>query len=137
MAVAPGISVAALVLIRDGDSVLLVKQSYNDHFWSLPGGGVEPGESVDQAAIREVREETGLEVCLKRVVGIYSKPRENGLAITFEGEVIGGDLLQATNETSACQYWPFDHLLEPARAHLRERVEDFRRDLPGAVVRSQ
>lgn len=137
MVVTPAIGVAALVLIRDGESVLLVKQSYDDRYWSLPGGGMEPGESVDQAAIREVREETGLEVRLKRVVGIYSKPRENGLAITFEGEVIGGDLLQVTNETSACQYWPFDRLPEPARAHLRERVEDFRRDLSEAVVRSQ
>lgn len=137
MVVTPGIGVAALVLIRDGESVLLVKQSYDDRYWSLPGGGMEPGESVDQAAIREVREETGLEVRLKRVVGIYSKPRENGLAITFEGEVIGGDLLQVTNETSACRYWPFDRLPEPTRAHLRERVEDFRRDLPQTIVRSQ
>jgi 8-oxo-dGTP diphosphatase len=68
---------------------------------------VEFGESIDQAAIREVREETGLEVRIKRVVGMYVKQDEGALAITFEGEIVGGSMQQTTDETSACRYWSY------------------------------
>ena len=88
----PRFVVVALVFISQSDSILLVKQNYGEQYWSLPGGVMEPGESIDQTAIREVKEETGLDVRLKRVVGLYSKPDEGTLAVAFEGEVIGGDL---------------------------------------------
>lgn len=52
---------AAVILNRDGE-VLLVKHSYGRLNWELPGGVTEDGESVVQTAVREVREETGLEV---------------------------------------------------------------------------
>lgn len=129
--------IVALVFIRKDDSILLVKQNYGEQYWSLPGGVMEPGESIDQTAIREVKEETGLDVRLKRVVGIYSKPDEGALAVTFEGEIIGGNLKPATNEISVCGYFPFDLLPEPIREHLRERVEDFRRNVPYTVFRTQ
>ena len=132
----PRFVVVALVLIRRDDSILLVRQSYDQQYWSLPGGMMEPGESIDQAAIREVREETGLDVRLTRVVGLYSKPAENALAVTFAGEV-GGGTLQAAHEVSECRYFPFDHLPEPIRDHLRGRIEDFRRDTPFAAFRTQ
>src|SRR5439155_7323705 len=72
----PRFVVVALVFVRDGESILLVKQSYGGRYWSLPGGKMEHRESIDQAAIREAREETGLEVRIKRVVGLYSKVGE-------------------------------------------------------------
>ena len=133
----PRLVVVALVIILQDDSVLLVRQNYDDCYWSLPGGMMELGESIDQAAIREVKEETGLDVRLKRVVGLYSKPGEGALAVTFEGEIVGGALRQVTNETSECRYFPLDHLPEPIREHLRERIADFRRDVPFAVFRTQ
>ncbi len=58
------------VAVIDEDRILLTKRE-DFEVWCLPGGGVDPGESVAQAAIREAREETGLEVQLTRLVGIY------------------------------------------------------------------
>jgi ADP-ribose pyrophosphatase YjhB (NUDIX family) len=132
----PRLLVVVLVFVRQGGSILLVRQDYGQRFWSLPGGTVELGESLEQAAAREVREESGLEVRVKRVVGLYSKPAENALAVTFEGEVVGGALRPA-HEISECRYFPLDHLPEPIRPHLRQRVEDFRRDLSYAALRTQ
>jgi 8-oxo-dGTP diphosphatase len=128
--------VVALVFIRRDESILLVKQNYGRQFWSMPGGVVEPDESIDQAAIREVKEETGLDVQIKRVIGLYSQPAAGGLAVTFEGVAIGGTLNPA-NEISECRYFPLDHLPAHIRDHLRQRVEDFRRDLLHTVWRTQ
>ena len=131
-----GITVVALVFIEQDGRILLVKQNYGRQYWSLPGGAMEPGESIDQAAIREVKEETGLDIRLNRVVGLYSKPKENGLAVCFEGEVLGG-VLQAANEICECGYFPYDGLRGPIREHLLQRIEDFRSGLSHAVFRTQ
>jgi 8-oxo-dGTP diphosphatase len=129
--------VVALVYICKDDAMLLVKQNYGPEYWSLPGGVVELGESIEEAAIREAGEETGLQVRIKRVVGLYSKPGEGSLAVTFEAEVMGGTLDPACNDVSDCRYFPLDALPEHAREHLRQRVDDYRRRLPYAVIRAQ
>lgn len=67
-----GLSVSALVY--RGREILLMRRSDNG-FWSLPGGFVEIGESVSEAALREVLEETGFTVELGRLVGVYSDPK--------------------------------------------------------------
>ncbi len=83
MMIRPG--VAAVVFGPDG--VLLQRRDDNGQ-WGLPGGGVDPGESVTEAVAREVREETGLEVRPLRLIGVYSMP-EHGQVITYpDGNVI-------------------------------------------------
>jgi ADP-ribose pyrophosphatase YjhB (NUDIX family) len=138
----PQFAVTALAFIARGDSILLVRQNYGKRYWSLPGGSMEVGpsgrgEAVDEAAVREVKEETGLDVRLTRLVGVYSKPAENALAVCFEAEVLGGSFGEATDEIVECRYFPADDLPEPVREHLRERIADWRRGEPGAVWRSQ
>ena len=97
---------------------------------------MELGESLDEAAIREVKEEPGLDVRLKRVVGLYSKPGEEALAVTFEAEIVGGTL-QADHEISECSFFPIDQLPQPIREHLRDRVADFSREQLLAAMRTQ
>ena len=67
MQIRPGVA----AVIFTNDRVLLQRRDDTGH-WGLPGGAVEPGESVRQALIREVREETGLEVEPLRLIGVYS-----------------------------------------------------------------
>jgi len=130
------ISVVALVFIEQDGKILLAKQNYGNRYWSLPGGKMEPGEPIDETARREVKEETGLDIRVGRVVGLYSKPRADGLAVCFAGEVVGGTL-HPDNEISQCGYFPYDDLSGPARKHMQQRIADFRSDLPYAVVRTQ
>jgi 8-oxo-dGTP pyrophosphatase MutT (NUDIX family) len=83
MLIRPGVS--AVILTPEG---LLLQHRSDNRLWGLPGGGVEPGESVSAAIVREVREETGLEVTPVRLIGVYSSP-EHGQIITYpDGNVI-------------------------------------------------
>ena len=128
--------VAAFVFIRKNGTILLVKQDYGHQFWSLPGGVMEEGESIDQTAVREVKEETGLDIRLGKLIGVYSKPSEGALAMTFEGNVVGGEL-RADNEIIEVCYFPLANIPENIRDHLRQRVEDFKAALPHTVIRTQ
>ena len=76
-------AVSAIVPDEDG-RILLIRRTDNN-YWSIPGGGLEPGESVRQAAAREVLEETGIVCEVTGLVGIYSDP--NHVAAYDDGEV--------------------------------------------------
>ncbi len=133
----PGHVLGALAFITQGDRILLVKWRSKGQYWSLPGGTVELGESIEDAALREVFEETGLRVRVKRVVGVYSKPSEGAVAVTVEAEVIGGELAQETEETMSAAFFPTGALPVPVMAHLRQRVDDFCAGQPQAFLRTQ
>jgi ADP-ribose pyrophosphatase YjhB (NUDIX family) len=68
------LSVSAVVERAPGSREILLMRRSDNGMWGLPGGYVEPGESVSQAAAREVREETGWRVEIGRLVGVYSDP---------------------------------------------------------------
>ena len=122
--------VAVLVIIERAGSVLLVQSRFADAPWGLPGGLLEVGEAVDQAAAREVLEETGLHIRVGRAIGFYSVPSEQALSLTLAAEVISGELLQSTPETQAAAYFPLEHLPDVMRPYHRERVSDFFRSAP-------
>ena len=94
-------AIGAVVAIIENGRILLTQR---DDFavWCLPGGAVEDAESLEQAAAREAFEETGLQVRLTRLVGMYSQPRwhhgGHHFAL-FAGEPIGGALRLAKGET--------------------------------------
>lgn len=86
------------ILLKE-DSILLVKQKVNkNRQWSLPGGRLENNETMEQAAIRELKEETGLDVGIKELLYICEKPEENLLHITFLLEYKKGIIQLPTNE---------------------------------------
>ena len=82
------------VVFSVNGGVLLVKRGIEPGYgkWVFPGGYVDRGESLEAAAIREVKEESGLDVRLTRLLGIYSAPGNPTVLITFVGEVTGGSL---------------------------------------------
>jgi ADP-ribose pyrophosphatase YjhB (NUDIX family) len=83
MTIRPGVA----AVIFEGERVLLQRRDDNGR-WGLPGGGVDPGESVRAAIIREVHEETGLDVEPLRLIGVYSDPANHQVITYPDGNVI-------------------------------------------------
>ncbi len=102
------------VVTDETDSILLVHKTDNG-LWALPGGGVDPGETVSDAVVREVEEETGVRVEVRNLIGVYTNPRhvmayDDGevrqqFSLCFEAEMLGGSL-RTSNETDEVQFFP-------------------------------
>ena len=92
------------VIVVDPAGRILLERRSDNGWWGLPGGAIEAGESVRQAALREVREETGLEIRITGLLGVYSEPAgrivrypDNGdvahlVDITLTAEIVSGEL---------------------------------------------
>lgn len=102
--------VAASVLITDEDGRVLVQRRADSGNWALPGGGMDLGESLPECAVREVREETGLNVELTGLVGIFSDPRHviaysdgevrQQFNVCFTAHIVEGELTPSDESTA-------------------------------------
>lgn len=124
--------------------ILLTRRADNGQ-WCLPGGGMEPGESAAEACEREVFEETGLIVRVKRLVGVYSHPdqlvvypdgnKAQIVALHFEVEIKGGQL-GLSNETTEARYFAREEIqgMQLFGRH-KERVIDSLEKHPQALIK--
>lgn len=109
------------VVIPSEDGVVLIRRGTDPYkgTWALPGGFVEVGETVENAAVREAKEETNLDVELESLVGVYSEPdrdpRGHNVSVTFLARITGGDPEAATDADEVAVLDPssvelaFDH----------------------------
>ena len=126
-------SVTAIVPNERGE-LLLVHKTDND-LWALPGGGMDVGESMADTVVREVKEQTGIDVEVTGVVGIYTNPNhvmayDDGevrqqCSICFTTRMLGGQLA-TSNETSEVEFVAPDRL-ESLNIHpsMRLRIDHY------------
>jgi len=104
---------AGVCLTNDNGGILLQKRSGNTDIWGLPGGALEIGESIEEAAVREVKEETGLDIKVDYLIGVYSKyfhelpngDKYQAICYFFKGKILGGNFCIDNVETYDLQYF--------------------------------
>jgi ADP-ribose pyrophosphatase YjhB (NUDIX family) len=100
--------VVAGTLFTLNDGIVLLKRGVEPALgkWVFPGGYVDRGESVRDAAIRETKEECQLDVELGPLLNVYSYPRSPNVIVVYTAEVIGGTLSAADESTDADVFSP-------------------------------
>ncbi len=135
---------SAIIFDESGERILVTRRTDNGQ-WCLPGGGMDSGESASEAIIREVWEETGLQVEVERLAGIYTTPHRIAryadgnqfqfVALSFVARATGGTL-QLSDETTAYGYFtPAAIKTMDFMEHHWERIEDALTGQAAAFVR--
>ena len=133
----PGLAV--IVAVIDDGKVLLTKRE-DFEVWCLPGGSVEEGESLAEAGIREAKEETGRDVELTRLVGVYSRlggGMRDVHAVLYAAKPVGGELKIQPNETIEVAFFPFDRLPEDLLFGHKKRISDAINHANGVSIRQE
>ncbi len=124
-----------VVVTNDAGDILLIRRSDNEN-WAVPGGAVDLGESLSEAAVRETREESGIECEITGLVGIYTDPKHvilytsNGevrqeFSILLTARAVGGELA-TSSESSEVRWVPVNEVENyTIDRSMRLRVSDY------------
>jgi 8-oxo-dGTP pyrophosphatase MutT (NUDIX family)/ubiquinone/menaquinone biosynthesis C-methylase UbiE len=134
---------ANVAIFNDAGQVLLTRRQDNGQ-WCLPGGHMDLGETLDQTAMREAQEETGLTVQLERLVGLYSSyyppgtfgensPARAILVALFRAHATGGNLMLNAEVTEFGWFDP-DHLPQDLIPQHVKRIHDAAQELPTIII---
>ncbi|MGY0057265.1 NUDIX domain-containing protein [Streptomyces sp. LZ34] len=142
---APGpnsLVVAASAVVTDETGLILLQRRRDNDLWALPGGGMEMTDSLPGTAVREVKEETGLDVEITGLVGTYTDPRHviaytdgevrRQFNVCFTARIVGGQLA-ISKESTELRFVPPEELADLPMHHTqRLRLRHFleHRDRP-------
>ena len=121
-------------IFNENGEVLLQKRA-DCNKWGFPGGAIELGETPEMAAIREVKEETGLDVEVNKLIGIYTDSdvvcvngdKVHSICIGYEMSIVGGELICDENETLELKYFSLDNMPELFCKQHEELLRDVRK----------
>ena len=133
---------SSAIVVDDQNRILLQRRADSGN-WALPGGAMDIGERLAESAVREVKEETGFDVRIERIVGIYSDP---GHVFAYDdGEVrqefsiclacaITGGSLQVSSESTAVEFFTFEEAAAlQMHESIRKRIRDYLDNAPPAL----
>lgn len=127
--------IAAFGFIFDENNRILLCHRLDYDLWNLPGGTMEAGESPWECVIREVREETGLEVEIVRLAGIYNKPEKNELVFSFVCRIVSGKIT-LNEEADKIEYFSINDIPHNTSPKQLERINDVLKE-SGIVYKNQ
>ncbi|MFG6115591.1 NUDIX hydrolase [Halobacillus sp. MO56] len=112
---------AATIVVNDEGELLLIKGPKRG--WEMPGGQVEIGESLTEAAVRETKEECGLDIEVTKFCGVFQNVKRGICNTLFLGKPVGGELT-TTSEALEVGFFPIEEALEKVTwNNFRQRIE--------------
>ncbi|GGE16041.1 DNA mismatch repair protein MutT [Marinithermofilum abyssi] len=138
----PGIA----VIIFDEQKRVLLQKRADVGLWGIPSGHVEPGETVEEAAIREVSEETGLNIRITKLIGVYSDPNSqiftypdgrviHFITTCFQAEIIDGVMTCDSPETVDLRFFSRENLPSNLLPMHPRWLDDALTNKEGAFIR--
>lgn len=127
------------IITNDKGEILLQKRSDKEDIWGLPGGALEIGESIEEAAIRELKEETGLDIQVDYLIGVYSKyfteypngDKAQSICYSFKGNVVSGVLSCDNKETFDWRFFDKNSIPKLFLQQHTDMINDFLQDKRG------
>ena len=115
------------IIITKGRQIVLIKRRNNPVGWALPGGFIDEGESVEQAALREAKEETNLDITLQDLLYVYSDPqrdpRKHTISIVFTATAEGKPI--ADDDAQEAKYFDLNNLPSPLVFDHAKIIDDY------------
>ena len=135
---------ASAIVLDNARRILLHKRTDND-LWSIPGGGMEPGESIAETVVREIREETGIEATVEKLLGVYSNPHhviayDDGevrqqFSVCFLCHATGGQLT-TSDESAEVRFFALDEIRDlDIHPSIHLRIDDYAERRSEPVIR--
>jgi 8-oxo-dGTP pyrophosphatase MutT (NUDIX family) len=125
---------ATSAIVANKDGMIVLHRRRDNDLWDLPGGAMEVGESTAVCVVREVKEETGLDVAIRSVVGIYLNPHHviafadgevrQEFSICFACDLIGGELSVSDESHEVAYFEPAQIEQLPMHPSVRQRICD-------------
>lgn len=124
------------VVIHDpAKGIVIIRRANPPNGYALPGGFVDEGEQIELAAIREMKEETGLDVQLDGLLGVYScpnrDPRSHTVSTVYAGTALNPEALKAGDDAATAAWYKLDNLPEPIVFDHARIINDFKDVLAG------
>ena len=132
----PQFTIGIFGIIFDEQKRVLLCHRRDYDLWNLPGGTMENGESPWDGLKREVKEETGLNVKVTKLIGVYSKPDKNEIVFSFLCEKESGEIT-TTDEARSVEFFNFENLPTKTVPKQVERIEDALKNCSEAITKIQ
>jgi 8-oxo-dGTP diphosphatase len=128
---------ATAIITKPPNMILLIKRLTMPFsgYWALPGGRLDPGETVEETVIREVKEETGLDVTIVRKIGeyhekgIHDNVEYNYLPACFLVKIVGGEIQKQENEIESVKFFSLDSIPETLAFEHNKMVKDYTKQI--------
>lgn len=124
--------VAGYISNEEGD--ILLQKRKDKNIWGLPGGAIELGESLELAVKREVKEETGIDVSVDKLIGVYSNyfdeypngDKAQTITTLFQLNIVGGELSCEDEETIELKYFSLDNIPTLVNKQHNDFIKDIK-----------